>query len=105
MQLVIHTQYLENYGAHAWDGVGECPRYWKCKGGSIYIVTGISANESAQFSAIVERAAKHFDCVYANDHSQEYVIDWEVAEDGVRAWDEWETPKKVSVTLLTHVFP
>ena len=38
MKLVIHTQYCENYGAHDWDGVGECPQYWKFKGGSTYVV-------------------------------------------------------------------
>ena len=25
MMLVIDTQYMENYGAHDWDGEGECP--------------------------------------------------------------------------------
>ena len=38
MRLVIHTQYRENYGAHDWDGKGECPQYWKLKGGSTYVV-------------------------------------------------------------------
>ena len=33
--LVIHTQDVENYGAHDWDPhTGEdCPQYWKYKGG------------------------------------------------------------------------
>ena len=26
-------QYMENYGAPSWDGKGECPQYWKNKGG------------------------------------------------------------------------
>jgi hypothetical protein len=38
MMLVIRTQYMENYGAHDWDGQGECPQYWKAKGGSDYVV-------------------------------------------------------------------
>jgi hypothetical protein len=38
---VIDTQYKENYGAHDWDGEGECPQYWKNKGGSSIKVTGI----------------------------------------------------------------
>ena len=25
-------QYAENYGAHDWDGEGQCPQYWKMKG-------------------------------------------------------------------------
>jgi len=44
MMLVIDTQYMENYGAHDWDGVGECPQYWKAKGGSEYKVTGVPQN-------------------------------------------------------------
>ena len=44
MMLVIDTQYMENYGAHDWDGQGECPQYWKAKGGSEYKVTGIPKN-------------------------------------------------------------
>ena len=36
MQLLITTQTQENYGAHDWDGVGECPSYWKFKGGIDY---------------------------------------------------------------------
>jgi hypothetical protein len=44
MILVIDTQYMENYGAHDWDGKGECPQYWKAKGGNEYKVTGIPKN-------------------------------------------------------------
>jgi hypothetical protein len=36
--LVIDTQFMENYGAHDWDGEGACPQYWKMKGGSSYKV-------------------------------------------------------------------
>ena len=36
MKLHITTQYMENYGAHDWDGTGECPQYWKFKGGEDY---------------------------------------------------------------------
>lgn len=35
-RLVIQTQVYENYGAHNWDGTGECPQYWKAKGGNEY---------------------------------------------------------------------
>ena len=38
IRLVFQTQYLENYGAHCWDGEGECPQRWKPKGGSTYVV-------------------------------------------------------------------
>jgi len=28
----VSFQYRENYGAHNWSGVGECPQHWKNKG-------------------------------------------------------------------------
>jgi hypothetical protein len=31
MKLLITTQYMENYGAHDWNGEGACPQYWKMK--------------------------------------------------------------------------
>ena len=37
-KLVINTQHKENYGAHDWDGKGECPQYWKFKGGTTYVL-------------------------------------------------------------------
>ena len=37
-KLLITTQVYENYGAHDWDGVGECPQYWKAKGGNDYVI-------------------------------------------------------------------
>ena len=44
IRVVIATQYLENYGAHDWDGEGVCPQYWKPKGGSTYIVSASAAD-------------------------------------------------------------
>jgi len=41
MMFVIRTQFMENYGAHDWDGKGECPQHWKMKGGSEYKITGV----------------------------------------------------------------
>ena len=35
----IFTQIIENYGAHDWDGEGECPQYWKKKGGNTFLLT------------------------------------------------------------------
>jgi hypothetical protein len=52
MKLVIHTQEYENYGAHDWDGKGDCPQYWKAKGGSEFMVTGLNAD--ADVDAVVD---------------------------------------------------
>jgi len=50
--LVIQTQVYENYAAHAWEGEGECPQYWKPKGGSEYKVPGVDLN--ADLTALVD---------------------------------------------------
>ena len=39
--ILVSCQYRENYGAHAWDGEGKCPQYWKCKGGISFIVRNV----------------------------------------------------------------
>lgn len=39
MKVIIQTQTYENYGAHDWDGEGECPQRWKPKGGYTFIFT------------------------------------------------------------------
>ena len=44
MLLVIQTQDRENYGAHDWDGEGDCPQHWKFKGGSYYKITNVPAD-------------------------------------------------------------
>jgi hypothetical protein len=45
MKLHIITQYMENYGAHDWDGTGECPQYWKMKGGEDYFILNVDDTE------------------------------------------------------------
>jgi len=75
MMLVIRTQYMENYGAHDWNGMGECPQYWKCKGGSEYKILGIPLNDNL---AEIVASAK----VERNDnYIREYIIDWTVESD------------------------
>lgn len=100
MQIIIQTQYQENYGAHSWDGVGECPQYWKNKGGDFYIVDGVSFDQYAEFPAIVEKAVSFFKCSYSDNYSAESVIDWSVREDGESTWEEWETPKRIQFSEL-----
>ena len=43
--LVIWTQYRENYGAHTWDGEGDCPQHWKNKGGGTYVFENVTPNK------------------------------------------------------------
>jgi len=91
MKLVIQTQIRENYGAHDWDGEGECPQYWKCKGGNTYVVRYLS---DANVNPIVENGFPNLTTLITenNDYYKEHIIDWEiVGVDEVR-WEKWETP-------------
>ena len=45
MKLHIWTQDYENYGAHDWDGEGECPQYWKAKGGEEFFIVNFKGGE------------------------------------------------------------
>lgn len=76
IRVVIATQYLENYGAHDWDGEGECPQRWKPKGGSTYIVSASAADIAC---------SKWWDSVEstinsASEYSKEYIIDQRIVD-------------------------
>ena len=82
-KLLISTQVYENYGAHDWDGKGECPQYWKAKGGNDYVVKNF--NKSTHPS-IAESATMAVMCLRAqiecnNDHFRETVIDFRIVKD------------------------
>ena len=48
MTYKVHTQTLENYGAHSESGkFEEGKAYWKFKGGTTYIVTGVDRLQDA----------------------------------------------------------
>ena len=92
MKLVIQTQYKENYGAHDWDGKGECPQYWKFKGGDTYVVPGVNNKDLLPaLEAMIESS---------DDHSEEYIIFAEVVADDARECESWETPWTIHVEEL-----
>tara|TARA_B110000196_G_C21128176_1_gene657002 strand:+ start:841 stop:1284 length:444 start_codon:yes stop_codon:yes gene_type:complete len=43
----VQTQIRENYGAHEWDGKGDCPQMWKNKGGNDFLLKGAPSIEDA----------------------------------------------------------
>lgn len=48
MKFVVHTQFLENYGAHAESGrFADGMAYWKFKGGDTYVVDGLDRIQDA----------------------------------------------------------
>jgi hypothetical protein len=91
MKIVIQTQVRENYGAHDWDGKGECPERWKFKGGETYVVPNLTPAQAARvqeegiptLTALIESRSEGF---------EEYILGFSVAEDGDAVCEPWETP-------------
>lgn len=82
MMLVIRTQYMENYGAHDWNGQGECPQYWKMKGGSEYKITDVPLN--IDYQEVVSMANVETD----NEYCREYILEWSMESDDYLSWFE-----------------
>ena len=80
--LFIQTQYKENYGAHAWDGKGECPQYWKFKGGEEIILSKtLSLEEALDADYIQEVVDQHKPYIeYKSECSEEYVISHDIEQ-------------------------
>ena len=103
-KLLIQTQVHENYGAHDWDGEGECPQYWKAKGGSDYVLPNLTALQFTSIKAVVGALKPQ---VEANDHYwRESVIHWEVlADDQPTPWEadqiRWEGRVVFPAKVLT----
>ena len=92
MFAVIQTQHLENYGAHDWDGEGDCPQYWKPKGGNTYIFTcSVEENMDPKWWERVEAA-----CTSKSEYFEEYSIGETVVDDiDFRVSDycpDWDAP-------------
>lgn len=80
MKLHIQTQYMENYGAHDWDGEGECPQYWKFKGGEDYFYAlGDAGRSEEALAELVEalRSRVEWDDV----GSRSYIVGYGVVAD------------------------
>lgn len=93
MKIVVTTQVRENYGAHDWNGEGECPQYWKCKGGNVFVVHGVTIeqNMSTQFWQHLEAAV-----VSRSNMFEEYIVGSVVVDevdfDESNYVEEWESP-------------
>lgn len=92
MKAIIQTQHMENYGAHDWDGTGECPQYWKPKGGNTYIFNcTVEENMSREWWDRVEAA-----CTSKSEYFEEYSVGETVVDDiDFRLADycaEWDAP-------------
>ena len=78
MQLFVYTQIRENYGAHEWDGEGECPQYWKPKGGETYKVRSSLVDADLLTELVMAvRSQIEMDSPYLTEE----IVDWEVVRD------------------------
>lgn len=95
MKLVINTQIRENYGAHDWDGKGECPQYWKSKGGNVFVVANLS---EANIKRIREGGIPTLTGLIEsrNLSFEETIMHYDIVEDDVKVCDSWETPVLLS---------
>jgi hypothetical protein len=99
MMLVIDTQYMENYGAHDWDGEGECPQYWKMKGGEEYMITGIPQNVDV---ALVLRMLGQ-EVEWSDHGSRSYVLGTHFESDDYLS--EFEQSQKLYDGAITFAAP
>jgi len=77
-KLLITTQISENYGAHDWDGTGECPQYWKPKGGNEYVVKRFKGGTEAATAAVM---ALRSQIEQHNDSYIEDIVEWRIVAD------------------------
>jgi hypothetical protein len=76
-KILITTQVYENYGAHDWNGTGECPQHWRAKGGFDYVVKNITKLGNVTDIVMSVRGSVESD----NDYIRESIVDWSVVSD------------------------
>ena len=74
-KLHIQTQDQENYGAHDWDGEGECPQYWKFKGGEDFFIPKFKGGEEAATMAVM---ALRSQIEEDNQYFRRQIIGWSI---------------------------
>jgi len=77
-KILITTQTQENYGAHDWDGAGQCPQYWKFKGGMDYVIKKFKGSHADATMAVMALRSQ-IEC--DNDHFRETIIDFRIVKD------------------------
>jgi len=75
MKFVVHTQFLENYGAHAESGkFADGMAYWKFKSGETYIVEGLDRIQDAVAFVMAAFSDNSI-------HGKEFPCHWETLEE------------------------
>ena len=78
-KLYIVTQDQENYGAHDWDGEGECPQYWKMKGGEDFFIPNFQGQTDTSIDNAVIKLRPQIEV--NNPFFQRHIITWMVVAD------------------------
>lgn len=91
MKLLIYTQVEENYGAHDWSGEGECPQYWKFKGGETFVVRDLTQSQIEKINSEGISDIEELICS-DSDYYKEYVINYTICDDDTQETEEWESP-------------
>ena len=71
---------MENYGAHDWDGTGQCPQYWKMKGGQdFFYQLGNETPSDEHISELVQALRGQIE--WDDLGSRQYIIGYSIVED------------------------
>lgn len=98
MKVVVYTQIRENYGAHDWDGEGECPQYWKFKGGNTYVTHDVTVaqGQSSEWWDALYAAVQH-----SSESFEEYIISADLVDecdyDESKVCEEWDSPINLAI--------
>jgi hypothetical protein len=66
-------QYRENYGAHDWNGEGECPQYWKSKGSaSMLLVSNVGLDQLTEERVAAEARCASGELNESSNYSTSY---------------------------------
>jgi hypothetical protein len=99
MNFVITTQFLENYGAHAADGkFASGNAYWKMKGGTDYLVSGLDRIQDA----VAFVAAK---VMYNELGAKEFPVEWKTEHQWLDELPEDEEYREFLLEQLQRVDP
>ena len=97
-KLVIHTQYLENYGDSK-------DPYMKFKGGTTYVMSNCGELNENEIATLVARVKPYIttDLVKSNGGSEEYINDVKVVPHTEQVCADWDSVTEFSFDLFGDV--